>query len=106
MIDTHELKKRDLYLNKIIAFQDTEPVKVVTGIRRCGKSSLLKIMTLHLKETGITDNQILEMKIESHKLKNMTSDSLYEKVKKKNQKDKRMYLVFDEVNGCLTGRMQ
>ena len=29
MIDTHELKKRDLYLNKIIAFQDTEPVKVV-----------------------------------------------------------------------------
>lgn len=32
MIDTHELKKRDLYLNKIIAFQDTEPVKVVTGI--------------------------------------------------------------------------
>ena len=44
MIDTHELKKRDLYLNKIIAFQDTEPVKVVTGIRRCGKSSLLKLM--------------------------------------------------------------
>ena len=36
MIDIHELKKRDLYLNKIIAFQDTEPVKVVTGIRRCG----------------------------------------------------------------------
>ena len=31
MIDTHELKKRDRYLNKLIAFQDTEPVKVVTG---------------------------------------------------------------------------
>ena len=46
MIDTHQLKKRDLYLNKIIAFQDT-------GIRRCGKSSLLKLMTLHLKEHGI-----------------------------------------------------
>ena len=44
MIDTHELKKRDLYLNKIIAFQDTEPVKVVTGIRRCGKSSLLNAL--------------------------------------------------------------
>ncbi len=37
-------KNRDLYLNKLIAFQDTEPVKVVTGIRRCGKSSLLKLM--------------------------------------------------------------
>ena len=44
MIDTHVLKKRELYLKKIIAFQDTEPVKVVTGIRRCGKSSLLKLM--------------------------------------------------------------
>ena len=97
MIDTHELKKRDLYLNKIIAFQDTEPVKVVTGIRRCGKSSLLKLMTLHLKETGITDNQILEMNFESHKFKNMTSDSLYEYVKQHIQPDKRMYLFFDEV---------
>ena len=89
--------KRDLYLNKIIAFQDTEPVKVVTGIRRCGKSSLLKLMTLHLKETGITDNQILEMNFESHKFKNMTSDSLYEYVKQHIQPDKRMYLFFDEV---------
>ena len=64
MIDIHELKKRDLYLNKIIAFQDTEPVKVVTDIRRCGKSSLLRLMTLHLKENGITDDQILEMNFE------------------------------------------
>ena len=61
MIDTHELKKRDLYLNKIVAFRDTEPVKVVTGIRRCGKSSLLKLMVAHLKETGIKDEQIIEM---------------------------------------------
>ena len=53
MMDTHQLKNRDLYLNKILAFQDTGPVKVVTGIRRCGKSSLLKLMTLHLREHGI-----------------------------------------------------
>ena len=59
MIDTHKLKKRDLYLNKIIAFWDTDPVKVVTGIRRCGKSSLLKLMVCHLKEEGIFDEQIL-----------------------------------------------
>ena len=64
MIDTHEFKKRDLYLNKILAFHDTAPVKVVTGIRRCGKSSLLRLMTLHLKENGITDDQILEMNFE------------------------------------------
>ena len=97
MIDTHKLKKRDLYLNKIIAFQDTEPVKVVTGIRRCGKSSLLKLMVLHLKESGITDEQILEMNFESHAFKNMNSDSFYENVKQHIVPNKRMYLFFDEV---------
>ena len=97
MIDTHKLKKRDLYLNKIIAFQDTEPVKVVTGIRRCGKSSLLKLMVLHLKESGITDEQILEMNFESHAFKNMNSDSFYEYVKQHIVPNKRMYLFFDEV---------
>lgn len=60
MINIHELKKRDRYLKKLIAFQDTEPVKVVTGIRRCGKSSLLKLMKAHLKEQGIPDEQIVE----------------------------------------------
>lgn len=97
MIDTHKLKKRDLYLNKIIAFQDTEPVKVVTGIRRCGKSSLLKLMVLHLKESSITDEQILEMNFESHAFKNMNSDSFYEYVKQHIVPNKRMYLFFDEV---------
>jgi len=97
MIDTHKLKKRDLYLNKIIAFQDTEPVKVVTGIRRCGKSSLFKLMVLHLKESGITDEQILEMNFESHAFKNMNSDSFYEYVKQHIVPNKRMYLFFDEV---------
>ena len=41
MIASHKLRKRDIYLNKLIAFQDTEPIKVVTGIRSCGKYSLL-----------------------------------------------------------------
>ena len=97
MIDTHQLKKRDLYLNKIIAFQDTEPVKVVTGIRRCGKSSLLKLMILHLKENGIADDQILEMNFESYAFKNMNSDSFYQYVREHIVPNKRMYLFFDEV---------
>lgn len=97
MIDTHRLKKRNLYLNKIIAFQDTEPVKIVTGIRRCGKSSLLKLMILHLKERGITDEQIIEMNFESYSFKNMNSDDFYYYVKQRIMPDKRMYLFFDEV---------
>lgn len=43
-----QLKKRDLYLNKLIAFQDTEIVKVITGVRRCGKSSLMKYNMLQI----------------------------------------------------------
>ncbi len=97
MIDTQELKNRDLYLNKIIAFQDTEPVKVVTGIRRCGKSSLLKLMIAHLKKSGIAEKQIVAMNFESHEFKNMTSDDFYEYVKGRVLPDKRMYLFFDEV---------
>ena len=97
MIDTHELKKRDRYLNKLIAFQDTEPVKVVTGIRRCGKSSILKLMILHLKESGIKDDQILAMNFESYAFKNMSSDDFYGYVREQIIPDKRMYLFFDEV---------
>ena len=97
MIDTHALKKRDLYLNKIIAFQDTEPVKVVTGIRRCGKSSLLKLMIIHLKKNGIADEQIIEMNFESYNFKNMNSDDFYDYVKRRIMLNKRMYLFFDEV---------
>lgn len=97
MIDSQKLKRRDLYLNKIIAFQDTEPVKVVTGIRRCGKSSLLKLMVEHLKTSGISDEQIVEMNFESYAFKKMDSDSFYEYVKQCIVPDKRMYLFFDEV---------
>ena len=52
-----ELRLRDLYLNRLIAFQDTEPVKIITGIRRCGKSSLMKLMILHLRDTGVADDR-------------------------------------------------
>ena len=97
MIDTHELKKRDLYLNKLIAFQDTEPVKVVTGIRRCGKSSLLKLMAEHLKETGVAEEQIIEMNFESHEFKKMSADEFYHYVKDRVIPEKRMYLFFDEL---------
>ncbi|MDD2395546.1 MAG: ATP-binding protein [Sphaerochaeta sp.] len=97
MIESHELKKRESYLNKLIAFQDTEPVKVVTGIRRCGKSSLLKLMVQHLRESGISDEQIVEMNFESHDFKDMTSDILYDYVKQRVLSGKRMYLFFDEL---------
>lgn len=97
MIENRELKRRDEYLNKLIAFRDTEPVKVVTGIRRCGKSSLLKLMVEHLKETGVTAEQIIEMNFESHEFKKMSADDFYDYVKERVIPGKRMYLFFDEL---------
>ena len=97
MIDTHKLKKRDLYLNRLVAFKDTEPVKVVTGIRRCGKSSLLKLMVEHLKKCGVEEEQIIEMNFESHAYKRMNSDAFYDYVKQRIIPGKRMYLFFDEI---------
>ena len=97
MIRSHTLRKRDLYLDKLIAFQDTEPIKVVTGIRRCGKSSLLKLMAAHLRGNGVSDEQIIEMNFESYEFLKMTADELYCYVKEHVLPDRRMYLFFDEL---------
>ena len=98
MLKTLEsLKSRDIYLNQLIAFQDTEPVKVITGIRRCGKSSLLKLMQRHLLETGIVPQQIVSMNFESMEYRDMDVQAFYHHVKGKIQPNKRMYLFFDEL---------
>ena len=97
MIESHELKNRDRYLKKLIGFRDKEPVKVITGIRRCGKSSLLKLMIRHLRESGIGQEQIVEMNFESHDFRRYTSDEVYHYVKDRAVPGKRMYLFFDEL---------
>ena len=91
------LRKRDLYLNRIIAFQDTEMIKAITGIRRCGKSSLMKLMAQHLRDTGVSDEQIIEMNFESMSIPDMDAREFYEYVKARLCPDKRTYLFFDEV---------
>ena len=92
-----KLHNRDLYLNRLIAFQDSEPVKIITGIRRCGKSSLLRLMAQHLRQNGITDKQIIEMNFESFQFQNMTPTELYRYVEEHLPTDKRVYLFFDEI---------
>ena len=93
----NNLIKRDLYLKKMIAFQDTEMIKVMTGIRRCGKSSLMKLMAEHLRESGVADDQIIEMNFESMSIPEMDAREFYEYVKARICKGRKTYLFFDEI---------
>ena len=94
----HEnLKNRDQYLDQLIAFQDTEPVKVITGVRRCGKSSLMKLMIRHLKEQGIQDSQLVIMNFESMAYRGLDAAGIYQYVMERVLPDKKMYLFFDEI---------
>ena len=92
-----KLKNRNIYLNQLIAFQDKEPVKVITGIRRCGKSSLLKLMQEHLLNSGVEQDQIIAINFESLEFQEMNYKELYDYIKKKIPTTKRAYLFFDEL---------
>lgn len=92
-----ELKNRSHYLEKLIEFKDTDFVKIITGIRRCGKSSLMKLMIKHLLENGIKEEQIIQINFESIEFKKMTVETLHNYVKNNLPKDKKAYLFFDEI---------
>ena len=91
------LRRRDGYLKKLISFQDTDVVKIITGIRRCGKSSLLKLMVQHLRAQGIAPEQILLMNFESMAYRRMSVEALYDYVKSHLPLQKKAYLFFDEI---------
>ena len=92
-----ELKNRSHYLEKLIEFKDTDFVKIITGIRRCGKSSLMKLMIKHLLENGVEKEQIIQINFESIEFKKMTVQNLYNYVKSNLPEDKKAYLFFDEI---------
>ena len=92
-----ELKNRAQYLNKLISVQDMDVIKVVTGIRRCGKSSLLKLMMAHLRQQGVTEDQLLSMNFESMRFADLDGTGLYQYVMERAPQGKRFYLFLDEV---------
>ena len=87
-----ELRNRTRYLKQLISFQDTDLIKVVTGIRRCGKSSLLELMEEHLRENGVAAEQIVSMNFESMQYADMDSKALYQAVMERKLAGKRLYL--------------
>ena len=93
-----KLLERKEYLEKLIKFKDKNLIKVITGIRRCGKSTLLELFQEYLKENGIKEEQIITINFENPDYKNLkTSEALYEYVKDKLIKDEMNYVFLDEI---------
>ena len=85
-------------LDSLISFRDKQLIKVVTGIRRCGKSTLFELYQDYLRADGITDDQIVAVNLEEGEYEDIeTSKQLYAYVKERLIPGKRMYVFLDEV---------
>ncbi len=96
----HRIKimiNRDMYLNKLLAYKDTEFIKVITGIRRCGKSSLLKLFMEKILEEDKKAN-IIYMNFESFEFDDIINyKDMYNKISKQINKKNKNYILLDEV---------
>lgn len=93
-----ELINRPEYLNQLIQHRDVDLVKIVTGIRRCGKSSLLDLYHQYLSDSGVPDANIIHMNLESLRYRNITTYlSFYDYVSERIPKRGKTYLIFDEL---------
>lgn len=90
--------ERPLYLDKIMPFVDTPFVKILTGVRRCGKSTILKMIIKKLREEKhVDDEQILNYRFDSMEYGDMTTKELYLELKSKIIQSKKTYLFLDEI---------
>ena len=90
--------QRECYLERIRPFYESEFIKVLIGVRRCGKSVLLRQIMGELKEKGIQDEQILYMNFEDFKLSGIrTAQSLYDYVVERRVNEEKYYFFFDEI---------
>ena len=95
----NKIYKRETYLNKIRGFyEDRETIKVITGIRRCGKSTLLEIVINELKEKGVKEKDIINIKLDKRPYKSVKTPEELEKVIDSKITDNNFkYLFIDEI---------
>ncbi len=94
-----DLFKREKYLKKIRSFYEAEDlIKVITGVRRCGKSSLMQMIREELLEFGIKSEQIIYIDLDSLENRNIKTPNDLEKfIKKLSITDEKKYLFIDEI---------
>ena len=92
------LLQRKEYLDKLIAFRDKQIIKIVTGIRRCGKSTLLRLYQDWLKAQGVSENQIISINFEDMDYEELTDyKKLYVYLKERLVRDNMTYIFLDEI---------
>ena len=90
--------KRKEYLNRLIEWKDEQVIKVVTGIRRCGKSTLLMQYQDYLRENRVTDDQIISLNFEELENEDLLDyKALYSYIRERLCKDKMTYIFLDEI---------
>jgi len=90
--------ERPLYVDKIMAYVDTSFVKILTGVRRCGKSTILKMIMERLKtERNIPEDRIISCRFDSMEYEDMTAKQIYTLLKDQLSSTGRTYLFLDEV---------
>lgn len=89
---------RDLYIKNIERFSNSNLIKIITGIRRCGKSTVLQLLREQFLLNGVASEHIIYINFESLKYSNLkTSQSLYEFLSKQINSDGRYYILLDEI---------
>jgi predicted AAA+ superfamily ATPase len=93
--------QRSEYLNKLINWREKQLIKVVTGVRRCGKSTMFALYIEYLKNTGVSDEQIISINLEDVDYEHLLHyKALYDYVKERLCADKFTYVFIDEVQQC------
>lgn len=89
---------RDEYLNKLISWKDKKVIKVITGIRRCGKSTLMNFYREYLLHSGVKEDNIIYLNFEDLENESLLNYSaLYEYIKSKIKTKKKYYILLDEI---------
>ncbi len=93
-----KLIARPAYLEQLIQNKDVDLVKIVTGIRRCGKSSLLDLFHEHLLQSGVDEAHIIHINLESLRYRDLTDYlAFYDHISARIPASGRTYLIFDEL---------
>lgn len=88
---------RPIYVEKIMAYTDKPFVKILTGVRRCGKSTILKMIMDNLRERGIPENRIVSYRFDSMEYEDMTAKQMYTELKGRIDPNGKTYFFLDEM---------